>query len=540
MLQIKKWRAGILTFESRAAYKNPFLDLTIEAVFEGPSAQVIRREAYWDGGNIYKVSFAPTEEGEWKFTLAAPVSTGLDGLSGSLECLPYDGELPIYQHGFLKVSEDGRYLTYADGEPFFWLGDTHWEFAYREKWEESNHPQMGSMFKGMADRRFEQGYNVYQTNLRSDSWKSKNTLYWDESSEEDLPNVAFYQQELDRRMYYLADLGFVNALGLAWSMSIRSEADVPHQINLARYIIARYGALPICWTLCGEVAGYFPGKPREVAIAGWRKVALYIESRDGYNNLQTAHYTNERPFADYYHYEDWYDFTLNQAGHGDFTISASDYQTYRRRYPDKPFIEGEAMYEFCSTLEINGTRECTPDMVRRVAYTTIQCGGCGYTYGAQGIWDCVWEKDSSAEAERKNAKNTFNRFNITWAESIDGPAAAQMGLMKKFYEENDFTAFRPYRQTPDPAEEANPFLARRPLMTANADHTAMILYYSVRDVNSLLIEDFPKGTYVARWFDPRTGLYKPAQTFIPQEGRWTAPERPGMDDMLLVIRKKEG
>ncbi len=29
----------------------------------------------------------------------------------------------------LKVSPNGRYLTRADGTPFFWLGDTAWELV---------------------------------------------------------------------------------------------------------------------------------------------------------------------------------------------------------------------------------------------------------------------------------------------------------------------------------------------------------------------------------------------------------------------------
>ena len=116
---------------------------------------------------------------------------------------------------------------------------------------------MTSMFRGMADRRKEQGYNVYQTNLRSDSWKEHKSRYWKTDATDDVPDVAFYQNELDRRMQHLADLGFINALGFAWSGSI--EQGVEHQKHLARYIIARYGALPVVWTLAGEVAGYFPG-----------------------------------------------------------------------------------------------------------------------------------------------------------------------------------------------------------------------------------------------------------------------------------------
>ena len=64
-------------------------------------------------------------------------------------------------------------------------------------------------------------------------------------------------------------------------------------------------------------------------------------------------------------------------------------------------------------------------MLRRVAYMSIQAGGCGYTYGAQGIWDVVWEKG------RPNPMALFNRFDITWAEAIDGPGGEQMGYMPR-------------------------------------------------------------------------------------------------------------
>ena len=35
------------------------------------------------------------------------------------------------RRGPLRVSDNGRYLQYADGRPFFWLGDTAWELFHR-------------------------------------------------------------------------------------------------------------------------------------------------------------------------------------------------------------------------------------------------------------------------------------------------------------------------------------------------------------------------------------------------------------------------
>lgn len=500
------------------------MDISIKAVFWGPSNQTIEREAYWDGGNIYRISFAPIEVGMWSYNLKADQETGLDGVTGTIECIPYSGDLEIYKHGFIKVSEDGRYFTYADDTPFFWLGDTHWEFCYKEKWEESNHPQMQSMFKGMIDKRFEQGYTVYQTNLRSDAVMGGEPYYW----KEDLPNIDFYQKELDRRMYYLAGKGIVNALGLAWFMSIENNIDRYKQ--LARYIIARYGALPVVWTLAGETGGYIKGEPQKRYVDSWREVALYIEQNDGYHHLQTAHYTNERPFAEYYQEEDWMDFTLNQAGHGDFVISVNDYRDFLKKHGDKPFVEGEAMYEFCSTLEENGTRLCTDAMVRRVAYLTIQTGGCGYTYGAQGIWDTHWEKGDS------NTMNVFNRFDIPWYQAIDGIAGAQMGYMKDFYMKEKFWELYPY----DAGDESvgNPFGKKLPCVTVSKDAKHWILYYPASTRKSGMLKGFRNAVYETTWFNPRSGQYKKGESFTVENNEWRIPQKPDPEDWLLIVKER--
>jgi len=42
------------------------------------------------------------------------------------------GDLDIYKHGFIQAEAGCKYMTYADGTPFFYLGDTHWGM-YREE-----------------------------------------------------------------------------------------------------------------------------------------------------------------------------------------------------------------------------------------------------------------------------------------------------------------------------------------------------------------------------------------------------------------------
>jgi hypothetical protein len=49
----------------------------------------------------------------------------------------------------LKVSENKRFLVTADGQPFFWLGDTAWELFHRLNREEAER-----YLKNRADLRF--------------------------------------------------------------------------------------------------------------------------------------------------------------------------------------------------------------------------------------------------------------------------------------------------------------------------------------------------------------------------------------------------
>lgn len=537
-MKIENWRAAILSFESAAVVDNPFLDVRIFGYFTGPSGRVIRREAYWDGGNVYRISFAPTEVGCWKYRLTAPAETGLDGVSGELECIPYSGGLPVYQHGFLRVGGQGRYLCHDDGTPFFWLGDTHWGFVIAEPWETEPEDYTNS-FRGIVDLRWEQGFTVYQSNLRTDGFFGKETDYWEKDCPDDLPNVRYYQQEVDRRMQYIADKGFVNALGLSWATMVLNGG-LERQKNLARYIVARYGALPVVWTLAGEVAWY-TAKDRQACIDGWREVALVIEELDGYGTLQTAHYTNERPFASYYQDEPWFDFTMNQAGHGDFPISASHYREHRSRYPDKPFVESEAMYEFTITLEENGGRPVTADMIRRIAYLTMQTGGCGYSYGTMGILPTKKQKE-----QRKNVRRggMFDQGTATWEEACWSDGVRQLGILRKFYEGVHFERLRPFMGCLESNvifSDETLFGMFNPFITASDDMSTVVLYFSRQSrAGGSAIRYLKNCPYTISWFDPRTGETIPAaEHFRPVCGRYILPDRPDRQDWLMVLQAEE-
>ncbi len=530
------WRETVLSFEAARSYDDPIRGCAIEAVFSGPQGQKIVRPAFWDGGARYCVSFAAPAPGRWTWTLSAPQDSGLDGEEGILDVAPYSGDLAIFRHGFIRVArpDEGlarKILVHADGTPFFWLGDTHWEFAFGESWERSNHPEMASQFRGMVEKRARQGFTVYQTNLRSDFGDHSRFWLTDPDDPSPIPNPAIFQQEIDRRMRYVAEQGLVNVLGFAWGFSMGRETTLAEQITLARYCVARYGALPVIWSIAGEVAGYDEDS-RAYLIDSWRKVAEATVEADHHLHLCTVHYTNERPFADYYCDEPWFDFVLNQAGHGDYVIAEADYRDYLARHSEKPFIEGEAFYEGCSSLEENGPRRIDAAMLRRVAYTSLMLGGAGYTYGAQGIWDNVWDaRDLDDSPMGQMMKETFNRYGVTWREAIDFPGAEQMGLMRRFFE-----GHRWWDLAPVSAAGSAVLGRKRPLAAASKDGTCIVAYYSAQARKPLELEG-REGVWQASWFDPRSGAVQEAGT-IESEGSLVLLRRPTLDDWVLVLEKR--
>lgn len=535
MLTLQQWRCGEIVLADPAAPR--CVDTGIQMICQAPSGREIIREAFWDGDDTFRIRFAPTELGEWKYTI-----TGLaDGSrEGHLTCIPYDGQLPLYQHGFLKVGPKGRYLCHADNTPFFWLGDTHWHFAIAERWDESNDPRFDSQFRAIVDRRVQQKFNVYQCNFHCEA--TEPDKYFLRTEQGLIPNLDFLQQDLDKKISYLADQGFCIAAGFSWAFSAFAPDAMKYYKTAVRYLIARYGAYPMIWTLAGETGGY-SASGRKGLLDFWREIAKEVERLDTYHHLQTAHYTNERPFADYYQDEDWFDFTLNQAGHGDYPIDARHYQAHRKTHSGKPFIESESLYEQVLTLEPNGRRRATPAMLRRVAYLSIQSGGCGYTYGAQGMWHIQWDESDG------RSPLGFGSY-PPWYKGIDFPGASQMTIMRDFYESVGW-----YHLTPLPRQcfdlSANGAVVVTfsdedlvalfvPAITADEEMRTVVAYFSETCRYETIFRTLIQPCYKASWLDPATGSYTLLNNaIVPQDGCWTSPVKPSDGDAILLLQALE-
>lgn len=255
-VETETWRAVDLPFTSNKSYgEGEQLYLLFDATFTNPATGTsLTVPGFWDGGETFVVRFAPTEPGEWDYRTAAPDDPALDGKTGKVIAKPYSGDLELYRRGFVTTN-GAKYFVYADGTPFFYLGDTHWNL-YHEEFD-SPGPYAGetgaeSHFKYIVDKRVEQGFTVYQSEpIGAHANLADGKL--------DASDAAAFKID-DLYFQYLAEKGLVHANAEFFYSSSMTQALAENERYLeaiSRYWVARYSAYPVMWTLAQEADNDF-------------------------------------------------------------------------------------------------------------------------------------------------------------------------------------------------------------------------------------------------------------------------------------------
>lgn len=504
-----QWHPVELRFEAGRSVQHP-MTVKFGAVFLGPDQTRLVVPGFWDGGQSFKVRFTPTLPGSWTYRTYASIS-GLKDQAGTVEVTVSQSDNPLFQHGgFLKVSTNRRYLTYADGTPFFWLGDTWWFCPGRRcPIHRSSNPEIDSMYKHMVDVRAKQGYTTVLMAFAGHSPKLFHPTQWDEKY---LRNWRL----TDSYISYANQKGIIPILGSGFHQSI-DKAPLYQLRLLWRYLIARYGAYAVGWLIIGEYNFKNDAKRIEKVDA----LGEYIKRLDPYKRAISAHpwlYTKEkRQLWD----RPWYDFIMIQGGHG-YPPPIEYYLAIFNRFP-KPFLETETRYE--------GIFNAGPDDVRHAAYRAIQAGSFGYTYGSHGLWLPMLhpeEKHPSLEAWGKA---------LPWWQALKRPGGEQMGYLRRFYESLPWE-----KLMPQPNQVIDNFgndETRRVL--AKSDGTQWWTVYFPRYLaatHPVKLKAMPPGVYAGKWFDPRQGTFSPLPNrLVSDGGNLSLPARPGGSDWLLALEK---
>ena len=88
------------SFESAVNYANPVQEASLAAVFTSPSGAKLRAPGFWDGGKTWRIRFAPTQTGKWKFETACSDASnkGLHQQSGEFTVTAPAGVSPLAKH----------------------------------------------------------------------------------------------------------------------------------------------------------------------------------------------------------------------------------------------------------------------------------------------------------------------------------------------------------------------------------------------------------------------------------------------------------
>jgi hypothetical protein len=519
-----------LTFTAKNSYSDPFNQVVLDVVFADPAGHVLRVPAFWDGGNVWKARYASPLIGTHVFRseCSAESDAGLNGVAGTVDVGAYRGNNPLYQHGPVQVAPDHRYLEYWDGTPFFWLGDTWWMgLTHRLHWPDE--------FQELTADRKAKGFNVIQivAGLYPDMFPfdprgaNEAGFPWETNYSSIRPA---YFDAADRRLLYLVDQGFTPCIVGAWGYFM-PWMGVEKMKAHWRYLIGRYGALPVVWCAAGEanlpwyLAPGFPYDDRN-QVRDWTEVMRYIRATDPWHRPLTVHPTGIGPLTSRHATDDssLLDLDMLQTPHGKLNAVAPTVKTVRASYkaePVMPVIDGEASYEM---LGDNLPTEWT----RRMFWLCLMNGAAGHTYGANGIWQCNRPGDPHGASPHGG-----NYGKIPWNVAMHLPGSEQVGFGKRFFEQFAWQDFRPHPEWVRFLDGKNDDV-QGPQATGIPGKVQ--IFYAPKPEPIEMKDLDMLADYSMEYFDVVTGMTTPPVTIQSDtNGNWTCSPPGGIDHDWVVV-----
>lgn len=434
--------------------------------------------------------------------------------------------LPAQPHR-LRVAADGRHLEYADGGPFFYLGDTAWELFHRLNAEEAEF---------YLRNRAQKGFTVIQAVVLSQlGGPDGANAYGDPpllGRDPARPNEAYFRH-VDRIIDKAASLGlFVGLLptwGSYWKQVGRKQPPLFNIENArawGRFLGRRYRDRPLIGILGGDENIESDGE-RAVIEA----MAAGLKEGDGGAHLVTYHPRGPGLSSDYFHAAPWLDFNMYQSSHGGHDHDNGLYAEHDYALaPPKPTLDGEPRYETIPVgfyfRDANRLDRFDAYDVRQAAYWSLLAGACGHTYGHNSVWQ-MWQP----------GREPLIGANIPWREALDHPGAFQMGLLKRLFASRPFEKLAPApRMILDGPRSGG---ARTRAACARDGSFAFI--YSPRGEPFTLNKGMIRARRVKEiWFDPRYGAtYEVHTTDNAGFQTYTPPTRGRGHDWLLILEGAE-
>ncbi len=430
-----------LRFEAKLQRADPFNDVTLDLVFDAIDGKTFRLPAFWAGGAVWKARFANPHLGKFQFhsECSDTNDAGLQNIVGTIQVKPYTGTNPLYLHGPIRVAADHRHFIFADDKPFFWLGDTWWMgLSHRLHWPED--------VQTLAADRKAKGFNVIQ--IVAGLYPDMPPFDPRGANEAGFPWATNYStirpeyfDAADQRLGYLVDQGFTPCIVGAWGYFMPWMGVAKAKAHW-RYLIARYGAMPVVWCAAGEanlpwyLAKGFPFDDRK-QVRDWTEVMRFIRATDPFHRPLTIHPTGIGRLSARHATDDagLLDFDLLQTPHGQREAAPVTINTVRESFADSPVmpvIDGEASYEMLGD-------SLPTEWTRQMFWLCLMNGAAGHTYGANGIWQVNRPGDPHGASPHGG-----NYGKIPWNEAMNLPGSRQVALGKKLFERYHWQEFKPH------------------------------------------------------------------------------------------------
>jgi len=521
---VSEWR-----FRSTHTYADPFNAVELDGLIEGPNGQTWRVPAYWAGGREWRLRFAPPLPGEYTLTTECtdPANPSLHGQTARFQARPAAAPNALWSRGPLRVAANRRTMEYADGTPFFWMGDTWWMgLCRRFKWPED--------FQALTAERVAKGFSLVQivAGLYPDMpgfdprGANEGGFPWEPGYAR--LNPAYFDHA-DARIAWLAQAGLAPCLVGSWGyyLPLMGLAKIKQHW---RNMIARWGSYPVVWCLAGEAASpYYLSADRETDIqtqvTGWIEVARYIRQVDPFHRLLTVHAAQE--ICDPVQAEHLLDVNLIEPAHGGEETLVASVKLIQREYahqPPMPALIDEISYE--GILHYSGA-----EVQRFGFWTAMLSGAAGHTYGANGLWQM------NTRAEPFGASPWGGTWgNLPWDAAAALPGSAQMGLARRFLERFEWWRFEPHQEWVSPA--GSPEHIQWPFAAGIPGQVRVIYLYGPNFPGyQPSVQNLERGVaYRATYWDPRTGAEYALGVISPDAaGAWPIPMQPELSDWVLVL-----
>ncbi len=433
----------------------------------------------------------------------------------------------MFTHGRLGVTKEGHYLQFADGKPFFWLGDTGWELFHRLTLTE---------IKQYLDNRSAKGFTVIQVVTLAEFDGLRKPNQYGELPLKNLdpatPNDKYFTV-IDSTIHMARQRNLFVGLLPTWGDKVtKLWGDGPvvfdsiNAYTYGKWIGNRYKNEPnIIWILGGDRPAVNDSSDWRPI---WRSMAKGIIKATNHQCLITYHpWGGSNSTSQWIHNETWLDINMFQSGHGGghdvacWDLAKRDFNLI----PAKPTLDAEPNYEDHPVnpwpkWDVNNGYYRDYD-VRKQCYRSVFAGACGVTYGHHAVWQFM--------GAREEAINYPDRG---WINAMDRPGATQAGYLKKLMESRpmlnriaDNTII--LKGQGEKGEHMEAF--------RSTDNSYAMIYLPVGKTITINTANLPKQI-TAWWFNPKDASSQKINTTEKKDTmEFTSPTEGTENDWVLVI-----